>query len=103
MQATFWSQAHARVEKGTRITTYNCHLQRFTEFTDIQLWHCQMVCCCTIGFQWSPTITNHHQAQEYMAAVYLAGDITLLTFNELYALRVEHLGAMSPKTLQVCL
>ena len=29
-----------------------------------------------------------HPDQEYMAAVYLAGDITLLTFNELYALRV---------------
>lgn len=28
---------------------------------------------------------------EYMAAVYLAGDITLLTFNELYALRVPTL------------
>ena len=59
--------------------------------------------CCTIGFQWSPTTTNHHQAQEYMAAVYLAGDITLLNLNELYDLRVEHLGAMSPQTLQVCL
>lgn len=30
-------------------------------------------------------------AVEYMAAVYLAGDITLLTFNELYALRVPTL------------
>ena len=26
--------------------------------------------------------------KDYMAAVYLAGDITLLTFNELYALQV---------------
>jgi len=31
---------------------------------------------------------SNFPSQEYMAAVYLAGDITLLTFNELYALQV---------------
>ena len=93
-----------RIETATRITT--CNGPVFTDiqtsilalppFRMVKLYFTTMdISPGSWKYYGIPSFTTYHHyppLQEYMAAVYLAGDITLLTFNELYALRVEPAG-----------